>query len=273
MEQYLKLFRTNSEYEVLTDKPPVSHIVEDVDIKMKSPNNIITYWASEKMPEVTVDYQSGLHKNMFNVSISAHTFNNGVGKIIFYGDVTRIGDYAFHCSNNNSFAPTRIEIPDTVTTLGTGAFSGTKLISMNLSDKITTVGGVIFSYCMELVNAKLPSGMTTLGDSFFATCRKLESVTIPNGVTTIGNMTFMDCDALTTVEIPSGVTEIGFNAFYNLPSLTSIICRPITPPTLGSNSMFTNTNNCPIYVPADSVNAYKTANIWRNVSSRIRAIE
>ena len=35
MEQYLKLYRTNADYEAATDKPPVSHIVEDVDVKMK----------------------------------------------------------------------------------------------------------------------------------------------------------------------------------------------------------------------------------------------
>jgi hypothetical protein len=32
MEQYLKLFRTSSEYSGSTEKPPVSHIIEDVEI-------------------------------------------------------------------------------------------------------------------------------------------------------------------------------------------------------------------------------------------------
>jgi hypothetical protein len=35
---------------------------------------------------------------------------------------------------------------------------------------------------------------------------------------------------------------------------------------------FNNTNNCPIYVPAESVNAYKAASVWSNYASRIYAI-
>jgi hypothetical protein len=42
-----------------------------------------------------------------------------------------------------------------------------------------------------------------------------------------------------------------------------------TPPSLGSN-VFGNTNNCPIYVPSGSVNAYKTASKWNSYADRIR---
>jgi hypothetical protein len=36
--------------------------------------------------------------------------------------------------------------------------------------------------------------------------------------------------------------------------------------------MFESTNNCPIYVPAESVDAYKTAQYWNDYARRIRAI-
>jgi len=35
---------------------------------------------------------------------------------------------------------------------------------------------------------------------------------------------------------------------------------------------FNETNNCPIYVPTSSVDAYKTATGWNSYSSRIQAI-
>jgi hypothetical protein len=48
--------------------------------------------------------------------------------------------------------------------------------------------------------------------------------------------------------------------------LTSVTIEAETPPTL-DNSVFTSTNNCPIYVLCGTLDAYKTA--WSNYASRI----
>ena len=82
---------------------------------------------------------------------------------------------------------------------------------------------------------------------------------------------FYGCTSLTSITIPSGVTSIGNNTFNGCTSLTSITVEATTPPTLGLN-VFNNTNNCPIYVPAESVDAYKTANNWSKYADRIKAI-
>ena len=44
-----------------------------------------------------------------------------------------------------------------------------------------------------------------------------------------------------------------------------------TPPAM-NNESFNGTLPYSIYVPADSVDAYKTANNWRNIASRIFAV-
>ena len=70
-----------------------------------------------------------------------------------------------------------------------------------------------------------------------------------------------------TFVLPVTLTSIGnecFNYSSNLRSIT-------TPPTLGSDA-FNNTNKCPIYVPAESLDAYKAATNWKNYASRIQAI-
>ena len=49
-----------------------------------------------------------------------------------------------------------------------------------------------------------------------------------------------------------------------------IKCMPTTPPSIvaaSTNKILDGTNNCPVYVPDASVNAYKTA--WSNVAERI----
>jgi hypothetical protein len=68
------------------------------------------------------------------------------------------------------------------------------------------------------------------------------------------------------------VTSIGSEAFYGCSSLTSITCEATTPPTL-KWSVFDDTNDCPIYVPADSVDTYKAAENWSEYAKRIQAIQ
>ena len=82
---------------------------------------------------------------------------------------------------------------------------------------------------------------------------------------------FYGCISLTSVTIPNSVTDIKYNAFTSCTALTSISILATTPPTL-SSSVFDNTNNCPIYVPAASLNAYKTATNWSAYADRIQAI-
>ena len=100
----------------------------------------------------------------------------------------------------------------------------------------------------------------------------LTAVTLPDTLKIIGNSAFQYCGALSSITIPSSVTSIGGSAFYGCQSLTSVTILATTPPVLDSDWTFYNTNNYPIYVPAVSVNAYKTATNWSEYADRITAI-
>ena len=112
--------------------------------------------------------------------------------------------------------------------------------------------------------------VTVIGSLAFMNA-KMSSVTISNTVTTIRNAAFYECTELSSITIPNSVTLISGGAFYNCSSLTGITVEATTPATLGSNA-FDNTNDCPIYVPAESVNAYKSASGWSYYASRIQAM-
>ena len=124
----------------------------------------------------------------------------------------------------------------------------------------------------NLVSVEIGDCVTSIGVFAFNSCRSLTSCTIGSGVTSLDNNAFNNCSSLTAVTIPSGVTYIGVAEFENCTSLTSITILATTPPNTPHYSVFSNTNNCPIYVPDASVNAYKAAFVWNMYASRIKPI-
>lgn len=76
-------------------------------------------------------------------------------------------------------------------------------------------------------------------------------------VNIISDNVFQNKINATTLTIPERITEIGDEAFADNTSLTEIKFEGITPPQVGTD-IFENTNNCPIYVPSEGYNAYKS---------------
>lgn len=108
--------------------------------------NVITYTATEKLPETTNPYSSGLHINAFDdASISGHTFSNGTGTITFNKDITQIGHDAF----NQCYGLTSIAIPSSVTSIGNWAFSQCSgLTSITIPNSVTNIGSGAFNNCI-----------------------------------------------------------------------------------------------------------------------------
>lgn len=92
------------------------------------------------------------------------------------------------------------------------------------------------------------------------------------GVTSIRNYAFYFLASLTSIEIPNTVTSIGDGAFYNCARLTSVTVESETPPDLDTSVFYGASNSLVIYVPAASVDAYKSASNWSTYADRIQAI-
>jgi hypothetical protein len=128
-------------------------------------------------------------------------------------------------------------IPNTVTSIGHGAFDG----------------------CDSLTTITIPNSVTNIGEGAFKGCESLTSVTIPNSVTSIGDYAFYDCSVLESITIPNSVTSIGEGVFFNCYALTSITFEGSMPPRFEEDVFKDVNKSIPVYVPANSIEAYKKA--------------
>ena len=121
---------------------------------------------------------------------------------------------------------TNYTIPNSVTTIGNGAFGGCgSLTNINIPNSVTTIGERAFRWCQYLTDDIffIPNSVTTIGNRAFERCESLTFIYIPDSVTTIGNRAFQGCSSLTNINIPNSVTTIGVGAFCNCIDLRSYI--------------------------------------------------
>lgn len=141
-----------------------------------------------------------------------------------------------------------------------------------IPNSITSIEEYAFSGCTGLTSVVIPNSVTSIGNGAFSGCTGLTSVTIGNSVTSIESSVFYDCTGLTSITIPNSVTNIGDHAFRFCTNLISVTINNSVPPTLGTYTFNSNVNNRKIYVPAESVNTYKTATNWSTYADDIEAI-
>ena len=159
--------------------------------------------------------------------------------------VTSIGDGAFYdCIDLAS-----IYMPDSIISIGEHAFYGcNSLTSVTIPDSVTSIGNNAFEYCLGLTSINIPNGVTNISEYTFYGCSNLTSITIPNNVTSIENGAFYDCSNLTSITIPNSVTSIGNGAFYGCNSLTSVTI-PDSVTSIGKDAFYGCSRLTSVYVP------------------------
>ena len=236
---------------------------------------------------VTLNIPNGTTKIKENI----FSRNTSLTSVTIPNSVTSIGNYAFQgCTGLTS-----VTIPSSVTSIGNYAFQGctnigttenyvkyidgwavelteTNRSSYTIKEGTKSIINGLFYSNSSVSTISLPSTIMSIPEFFGAQCNGLSTINIPNSVTSIGESAFQN-SGLTSVIIPSSVTSIGRNAFYYCRILTSVTVEATTPPTLGANAFTSNAvSGRKIYVPAESVEAYKAATNWMNYAEDIEPI-
>lgn len=179
---------------------------------------------------------------------------------------TKIRDYAFYTWRGLK----NITIPDSVTSIGSGAFYGCGLTSIVISNSVTSIGSNAFYACSGLKSVVIGNSVTTIGNYAFQNCSELTSIIIPDSVTSIGNSGFSG-SGLTSVIMGNSVSTIGSSAFYYNQNLKRVdFSKHTTIPTLKGSTAFDSTHSIlQIKVPANLINGWKAATNWSTYADKI----
>lgn len=184
-----------------------------------------------------------------NITSNEYDAEKGHWVITFDSDITLIGNSAFYYCRPS---PTSITIPNSVTSIGYGAFKDcSSLTSITIPNSVTSIGVHAFDGCRSLTSIIIPDSVTSIGEYAFSKCHNLTSITISNNITSAGKAIFYKCynltniygkyasndnrcliingkligfaqAGLTTYTIPNDVSSIEFAAFAYCSNLTSI---------------------------------------------------
>lgn len=153
---------------------------------------------------------------------------------------------------------------NSVESIGYYSFDGcTSLKTLEIPKSVTGIAGGAFNRCSSLKKVVVPESVKTMGTDVFAFCTALEEASLPSSLPYIAARLFKGCTALSVVTIGNAVENIDGDVFDGCNNLTTFNCMTATPPACGKAFDATMLENCTLYIPSGSLEAYKTADFWK----------
>lgn len=220
---------------------------------------VYAWWSEENKPCDFLYNVTTLSNGTTEMTITGYQGYSEMWIPTYIGDilVTQIADAAFENQTNIG----KVVVPDSVTSIGLGAFKGCTSIAeitipfvgaqqsgvnnrhfgyifgateynihfgkLGALKKIVVTGGNIADYAFFTLSAwgvsvELREGVTSIDNYAFQWCDGLERISIPSSCKKIGHGAFYECKYLTDVIIADGVTMIDEWAFYGCRYLKNI---------------------------------------------------
>ena len=169
---------------------------------------------------------------------------------------------------------TTVLLPNTLTSIEKSAFKEcASLIEIHFPASLTSIGEYAFSGCSSLTEIHLPANLTSIGRSTFSGCSSLTEINLPNNLTSIGVSAFYGCSSLTEIIFSDNLTSIGEFAFEHCSNLTKVTCYALVPPKSNGYIFGYHRIIDSLYVPTESIQAYRDSSLWANNFKNILPIE
>lgn len=252
-------------------------VTEDITLYAKWEENFFKYELNESKTGYIVTYYN-------RYELPPHleqSFNVVIPQTYQELPVVAIGSGAFE----NKYNIASVSLPDTIISIGTGAFRHSSIKSINFPSALKYIDAQAFMGCNELLEIEIPSSVEYIGREAFNDCYDLTGITvdgdngaycsiggvlydkavteiyavpkgiagyltIPNGITFIDSGEFSDCLNLTGLTLPNIINHIGRAAFDGCNNLTDI--------KLPNNGIYIE------YMAFQDTGYYNDASNWEN---------
>lgn len=194
---------------------------------------------------------------------------------------------------------TSITLPDTLKIIGSSAFASTSISNVTIPSSVVHIGNYAFSgtpflksiysgifaisdgwlidinYSINTTSIVVPNGIKRIYDNCFSAQFSLTNITLPNTLEFLGSNMFGFSSKLTKLELPASVNEVCDRFLYNS-SISELTINATTPISVhqcsSTGNSYIHDGITKIYVPAESVEAYKADEYWSNYAEKIVAI-
>ena len=182
----------------------------------------------------------------------------------------KIGDWYIDTQNKHLYGPKTESGWGTGISLIGSSSSATQKTDFLVSDDGTTLLQWRNKNSTSIDMTAIPelANVTKIGNKAFYGCEDLSSIKLTEKITTIGHSAFED-SGLEEIRLPKNVTSLGRNIFEST-NIKNIYIEATTPPTLHGkyniNPYLGKINLQNVYVPANSLNAYKNNAQWKYIT-------
>ncbi len=182
--------------------------------------------------------------------------------------ITYVGAYAFGQLTKVS----SIDLPNTVSSIGKYAFSGSGVKNVTLPTSVTAIGESAFNGCSSLYAVRIPSSVTTIGVGAFNFCYKLESVY--NFATTPQTLTDDIFYDVNTENYKVFVPEQSLSAYSSAAYWKAAPLEAM--PTCGDNLMWTFLEGTGVLIIDGTGEMYDYKNVsdipWYDINGKIKQV-
>lgn len=173
-----------------------------------------------------------------------------------------IGPYALYGA-----AFTHIDLPEGLKRIEDAGLYGTGLEELVLPDAVEEIGAYGLAWNFAMTSLHTGKNLKKIGMFGVHFMHKLTDIQLNEGLEVISDYGISACGSLETLTIPSTVTTIGEMAFYNNP-FTKLVNLAVEPQVLEHEIVYLIEGDiydqCELSVPAESLDAYKQAEYWKN---------